>query len=92
MRTSNHLFPLSGIAGVQHRWRARRSGRERLGAAQKPSCLHDNRRWVGPDGPKGNVLPNLIVEIVDSATIDLNAAQPSSGGGVVAAGAVRLVQ
>ncbi len=44
-----------------------------------------------PDGA-GSVLPNLIIEIVDPATIDLNTVQPSSGGGGVVAGAVQLVQ
>ena len=50
---------------------------------------------IDPDGA-GSVLPNLIIEVVDPSTIDLNTMQPSAsgggGGGAVVAGAVQLVQ
>ncbi len=36
-----------------------------------------------PDGPSGSVLPNLIIELVDPATVSLSEVAPSSGAGGV---------
>ena len=46
-----------------------------------------------PDG-EGSVLPNLIIEIVDPRTIDIDFAQPDLGGGGVGLilGEIELVQ
>ena len=37
--------------------------------------------WDDPDGPGGSVLPNLIIEVVDPATIDLDDLGMGGGGG-----------
>ncbi len=44
---------------------------------------------IDPDGD-GSVLPNLVLEIIDPSTIDLNTLQPPGGG--VVAGGIQLVQ